>query len=72
MKDEYDFSKAKRGRPAGDKDPAMPVTIRLKMSVVKWAHEQAREMGIPYQTFLNSILIRVMNGQFVERRAKKA
>ncbi|MFP3941356.1 MAG: BrnA antitoxin family protein [Thermoanaerobaculia bacterium] len=54
MRDEYDFSEAKRNPYA--KRVKRQVTIRLDESTIRYFKELAEETGIPYQTLINLYL----------------
>jgi uncharacterized protein (DUF4415 family) len=57
MKDEYDFSQAKRG--AIDPSPAgkTRITIRLDDEIITWFRQQAEQVGGGnYQTAINQAL----------------
>ena len=54
MRDEYDFSAAKKNPYAARLKTS--VTIRLDDSVVGWFKELADEVEIPYQTLINLYL----------------
>ena len=54
MRDEYDFSAAKRNPYA--KRLKQQVTIRLDADSVDYFKTLAEEMGIPYQTLINLYL----------------
>lgn len=58
MKDEYDFSKAKKGRVY--KDLKVIKTIRLDVDVLVWLQKEAAKEGMGYQTFLNWYLKKAM------------
>ena len=57
MRDEYDFSKAKRG-PVIPKQPGKTrITIRLDYDIVEWFKEQVHKAGGGnYQTLMNHAL----------------
>lgn len=54
MRDEYDFSDAKRNPYA--RRVKRQVTIRLDESTIRYFKELAEETGIPYQTLINLYL----------------
>jgi len=54
MKDEYDFSNAKKNPYA--KRLKRKVTIRLDAPTVEYFKELAEDTGIPYQTLINLYL----------------
>ncbi len=55
MKDEYDFSNAKRGAIASGKGKTR-ITIMLDDAVITSARERAESAGTGYQTVINNIL----------------
>ena len=56
MRDEYDFSKAKK-RKKVVKNGKKAIFIRLDIKALLWLEEQAEKEGIGYQTFLNNFLL---------------
>jgi len=54
MKQNYDFSKARRNPYA--KRLKKPITIRLDESTIEYFRELAEELDIPYQTLINLYL----------------
>lgn len=70
MKNEYDFSKAKRARKA--KDLKIVKTFRLDPEVLNWLEVEGEKQGMGYQTFLNWFLRKSMNSgdSFEERLVK--
>ena len=54
MRDEYDFSKAKKNPYA--KKLKKQVTIRLETDVIDYFKELSTENGIPYQSLINLFL----------------
>jgi uncharacterized protein (DUF4415 family) len=67
MKDEYDFSQAKRGAiepmPAGK----TRITIRLDEEVIVWFRQQVEQAGGgSYQTAINDALREYINRQSLE------
>jgi hypothetical protein len=59
MKDEYDFSDAKRGAVASGKGKTR-ITIMLDDVVIKAARALAEDEGYGYQTVINNILRRTL------------
>ncbi len=55
MRDEYDFSKAKKNPYA--KELKKQVTMNLSPIVIAYFKKEAEETGIPYQTLINLYLI---------------
>lgn len=70
MKDEYDFSKAKKGKQV--KDLKVLKTFRLDPEVLEWLENEGQKQGMGYQTFLNWFLRKSMNSEstFEERLLK--
>lgn len=58
MRDEYDFSKAKRARPRNVK---VIKTFRLDPEVLLWLELEGEKQGMGYQTFLNWFLRKSMS-----------
>lgn len=75
MKKEYDLKKFKR-RPGTVKiDEAAartPISIRLDGSVLASLKTEAARLGIPYQTFIGSLLHRYAHGELVDKKTVKA
>ncbi len=70
MKKEYDLNKLKR-RPGKVKVETeatkVPMSIRLDGSVLAALKTEALRLGIPYQTFIGSLLHRYATGEMVEQ-----
>ena len=72
MKKDYDFSKLKKrpGKVKSDPEAARtPISIRLDGSVLADIRSEAERLGIPYQTFIGSILHRYAHGELVDPKA---
>ncbi len=72
MKKEYDLSKLKKraGRVKSDSEAAKTaISIRLDGSVLADLRSEAERLGIPYQTFIGSILHRYVHGELVDKKA---
>jgi len=61
MRDEYDFSKAKRGAVLSSPGKTR-ITIMLDDTVIEHFRAQAEAEGIGYQTLINSILRKAATG----------
>lgn len=61
MRDEYDFSKAKRGKTF--KEIKIIKTFRLDPDVLEWLEVEGEKQGMGYQTFLSWFLRNAMNSQ---------
>ena len=69
MKKEYDLKKLKRrpGKIKVDKSASKtPISIRLDGADLSIIREQAERLGIPYQTFMGSILHQFAKGDLVD------
>ena len=62
MKDEYDFSNAKRGAIASNKGKTC-ITIMLDDAVIEAARERAQSAGTGYQTVINNLLRQALVSQ---------
>ncbi len=70
MKDEYNFSKAKKGKKA--KELKVIKTFRLDPDVLDWLEIEGNKQGMGYQTFLNWFLRKSMDQETsVEARLEK-
>lgn len=58
MRDEYDFSKAKRTKKV--KEVKVVKTFRLDPDVLTWLEAEGEKQGMGYQTFLNWFLRKSM------------
>lgn len=57
MKEEYDFSKAKRGAVISPSSGKTRITIRIDTDLLNWFREQVNEAGGGnYQTLINEAL----------------
>ena len=72
MKKEYDLDKLKK-RPGKVKVEAsaakVPVSIRIDGVVLAALRTEAERLGIPYQTFVGSILHRYVHDELVDPKA---
>ncbi len=72
MKKEYDLNKLKK-RPgkakSSDEAAKTPISIRLDAAVLADLRTEAERLGIPYQTFIGSILHRYSHGELVDPKA---
>jgi len=71
MKKEYDLKKLKRrpGTPKFDPEAAkIPISIRLDGSVLAALKTEAERFGIPYQTYIGSVLHRFAQGELIDRK----
>ncbi|MCB0341261.1 MAG: BrnA antitoxin family protein [Pseudobdellovibrionaceae bacterium] len=74
MKKEYDLKKLKK-RPGKAKTSTsaakVPISIRLDGAVLSEFKTEAERLGMPYQTFIGSILHRYANGELVDKTIAK-
>jgi predicted DNA binding CopG/RHH family protein len=72
MKKEYDLRKLKR-RPEALKIDAsaakVPISIRIDGSVLAALKTEAERQGIPYQTFIGSLLHRYVHGELLDKKS---
>ncbi len=70
MRDEYDFSKAKRVNSKRIDPDAIkiPTSLRLDANDVSKIRDEADRLGIPYQTLIGSIIHRYVNGQLLDKK----
>jgi len=72
MKKEYNLKKLKRRPGKAKSDPEAtktPISIRIDGSVLADLRSEAERLGIPYQTFIGSILHRYAHGELIDRKA---
>ena len=72
MRKEYDLKKLRKrpGKPQADSRAAkVPVSIRLDGAVLAELRTEAQRLGIPYQTFIGSILHRYVRGQLIDPKS---
>jgi len=56
MKEEYDFSRMKRGKNPYSGKLKQPISLRLDRDTVDYFKAMAEEKGIPYQSLINLYL----------------
>jgi uncharacterized protein (DUF4415 family) len=61
MRNEYDFSKARRAKKS--KEIKVSKTVRLDPEVLEWLEVQGANEGMGYQTFLNWFLRNAMKSE---------
>jgi len=73
MRKAFNFKGAKRvGDRFKNMDVKVAVTARLDQDVVAWLRRESEHLGLPYQTFMNSVLKQAMNkDQLTETRVKE-
>lgn len=72
MKDEYDFSQAKRGAIDPLPTGKTRITIRLDDDVISWFRQQAEQAsGGNYQTAINDALREYINQQSLEELLRR-
>lgn len=70
MKNEHDFSKAKKAKAA--KELKVIKTFRLDVDILEWLEAEGAKQGMGYQTFLNWFLRKSMDdSQSFDDRLKK-
>lgn len=71
MKKEYDLKKLKKREGAVKVDPnaaKVAISIRLDGAVLAQLRTEAERLGIPYQTFIGSLLHRYTSGELLDRK----
>jgi predicted DNA binding CopG/RHH family protein len=70
MRKQYNLKKLKK-RPSKVKvDPdavKTPISLRLDAGLLLMLKTESERRGLPYQTFISSILHQFMNGELIER-----
>jgi predicted DNA binding CopG/RHH family protein len=72
MKKEYDLSKLKKRKPARaltEEETKVPISIRVAGCDVADLKTEAHRLGIPYQTFICSILHRYVTGELIDKKS---
>ena len=72
MKKEYDLKKLtkRHGKVKSDSGASkIPISIRLDGSVLAALKTEADRLGIPYQTYVGSILHRYIHRELVDEKA---
>lgn len=72
MKKEYDLKKLKkRGKKIKTNPDAakVPISIRMDGSILATLKTEAERLGIPYQTFIGSVLHRYTQGELLDRKS---
>lgn len=72
MKKEYDLKKLRKRPGKAKTDPGaakVPVSIRLDGAVLAQLRTEARRLGIPYQTFVGSILHRYVHRELIDPKS---
>ena len=71
MKKENDLKKLKRrpGTLKTEPDAAsIPISIRIDGTVLAILKTEAERLGIPYQTYIGSVLYRFAQGELIDRK----
>ena len=71
MKKEYDLKALKKrsGKIKVDKEAAkVPISLRLDGSVLATLKTEAERLGIPYQTFIGSVLHQFASGELISKQ----
>ena len=72
MKKEYDLRSLKKREQAVKTDleaSKTPISIRLDAGLLAELKSEAYRLGIPYQTFISSILYRYATGELVDSQS---
>lgn len=71
MKKEYDLKKLRKREGAVKTDASaskVAISIRIDGSVLAQLRTEAERLGIPYQTFIGSLLHRYVSGELMDRK----
>jgi predicted DNA binding CopG/RHH family protein len=71
MKKEYDLKRLKKREGAVKTDESaakVAISIRLDGAVLAQIRTEAERLGIPYQTFIGSLLHRYANGELLDSK----
>ena len=71
MKKEYDLSKLKprKGEVKIDKEATkVPISLRVDGSVLASLKSEAERLGLPYQTYIGSVLHQFTSGELIEKK----
>jgi len=70
MRNQYNLKKLKKrpGKVKVDPDAVKtPISLRLDAGLLLMLKTESERRGLPYQTFISSILHQFMNGELIER-----
>ena len=71
MKKEYDLKKLKK-RPGkvlvAEEAGKIAISMRLDVTILAKLRTEAEELGLPYQTFIGSILHQYAQGDLIQRK----
>ena len=71
MKKEYNLKKLRPrpGKVKVDKEAAkVPISIRVDGSVLGFLKSEAERLGLPYQTYIGSLLHQYVRGELIEKK----
>lgn len=71
MKKEYNLKKMKKRPGKVKSDPSATktaISLRVDSNVLIDLKNEAYRQGLPYQTFISSILYKFVNGELVDKR----
>ncbi len=71
MKKEYDLKRLKKrpGKVKTDTEAAkIPISIRLDGSILAQLKTEAENLGLPYQTFIGSVLHQYAKGELIQKK----
>lgn len=73
MKDNYDLKSMKKRTPRKADPEATKTMISLRLDGTDLADlkREAERQGIPYQTLINSIVHRFLNGELIDKQEAK-
>ncbi len=68
IEETFHIKRPARGRPPKGASKYKDVHIRLNPIVIKWAHAQAKQRGVGYQTYINAVLLDKAEATSVSRK----
>lgn len=71
MKDNYQLSKLKKREKKPKFDPEalkIAISLRVDSNDLSLLRDEADRQGIPYQTLINSLIHRYVNGDLIDKR----
>ena len=75
MRKEYDLRKLKKRNGAVKMDARAakcPISIRIDGSILASLKTEAARLGMPYQTFIGSLLHRYVNGELIDKQVVRS
>lgn len=71
MRKEYEIKKFKKNPARQDSDPRVMISLRAIPRDISLLKDEADRLGIPYQSLINSIIHRFVNGELIDKEEAK-